>query len=77
MATLLTFVSGAVPVRGLAALKAKQHQLSHRWQRARAQRRKVARITHELEMCTDRELNELGLGRGDIPAVAHGTYRRG
>ena len=52
-------------------------QLSRRWQRAQAQRRETARIIRELETHSDRELAELGLNRGDITAVARGTYRRG
>ena len=51
-------------------------QLNRRWQSALARRRKIAQVVRELETCSDRELAELGLGRGDIVAVAHGTYRR-
>jgi uncharacterized protein YjiS (DUF1127 family) len=51
-------------------------QLNRRWQSALARRRKIARVVRELETCSDRELAELCLGRGDIVAVAHGTYRR-
>lgn len=36
----------------------------------RAQAREVARIRRELREMSDRELNDLGLGRGDIDDVA-------
>ena len=34
------------------------------------------RISKELSMYTDRELQELGFSRNDIPAIAAGHYRR-
>ncbi len=37
-----------------------------------AQRRRIIR---ELSMYTDQELAELGFSRGDIPAVASGSFR--
>lgn len=51
-------------------------QLNTFWQRAQARRRQVSQVVRELEACSDRELAELGLARGDILAVAHGTFRR-
>ncbi len=36
--------------------------------------REIARVTRELSVHTDRELHDMGLTRGDIPAVARGTY---
>jgi uncharacterized protein YjiS (DUF1127 family) len=36
----------------------------------RARRRKQAQIYRELMDCSDRELNELGLSRRDIPQIA-------
>jgi uncharacterized protein YjiS (DUF1127 family) len=53
-----------------------QSQLLLKWQRAKAHRAEVFRITQELAGCTDRQLADLGLYRSDIPAVARGTYRR-
>jgi uncharacterized protein YjiS (DUF1127 family) len=41
---------------------------------AEAQERR--RISKELSMYTDRELQELGFSRNDIPAIAAGHYRR-
>jgi uncharacterized protein YjiS (DUF1127 family) len=52
-------------------------QLSRSWQRTQARRRDIAQVVRELDMYSDRELAELGLGRGDILDVARGTYRRG
>jgi uncharacterized protein YjiS (DUF1127 family) len=42
----------------------------------RAEQRKRARIARELATYTDRELFDLGISRGDIPAIVRGTYRR-
>ena len=42
----------------------------------RAKRAYRARIKLELESYTDRELFDLGIQRGDIPAVLNGTFRR-
>jgi uncharacterized protein YjiS (DUF1127 family) len=41
-----------------------------------AAHRERSRISYELSTYSDRELAELGLGRGEIPAVAAGLYRR-
>lgn len=60
----------------LAAFRNKIGELRLGWQQAKAQRREVARITHELSGYTDRELAELGLSRSDIPEVARGSFRR-
>lgn len=51
-------------------------ELRLEWQQARSQRREIARITHELSGYTGRELADLGLGRGDIPDVALGSFGR-
>ena len=67
---------GMTPARGLAALRDQYYQLRHHWQRARAQRRKAARIARELHTYTDRELADLRLSRSDIPAIASGTFGR-
>ncbi len=42
----------------------------------RERRRERARIARELLSYTDRELFDLGITRGDIPAILDGTYRR-
>jgi uncharacterized protein YjiS (DUF1127 family) len=42
----------------------------------RERRRRRAQITRELLSYTDRELFDLGITRGDIPAIVNGTYRR-
>ena len=76
MTTLLAFVPGSALARGFATLRKKQHQLSHRWHRARVRRQEVSRITRELQRCTDRDLSDLGLCRSDIPSVARRTFRR-
>jgi uncharacterized protein YjiS (DUF1127 family) len=39
-------------------------------------RRERARVARELLSCSNRELFDLGISRGDIPAVVAGTYRR-
>ena len=40
-----------------------------------ARHRAVAEI-QQLYRCTDMELRDIGLNRGDLPAIAKGTYRR-
>jgi uncharacterized protein YjiS (DUF1127 family) len=39
-------------------------------------RRERARIARELFSCSNRELFDLGISSGDIPAIINGTYRR-
>jgi uncharacterized protein YjiS (DUF1127 family) len=72
-----SFGSANAQVRGRAALGAVLRELGMRWQRARAQRQEVARITRELQSYTDRQLTDLGMSRADIPDVARGTFRAG
>jgi uncharacterized protein YjiS (DUF1127 family) len=50
--------------------------LVQRVERALAERRQVRQLAHELQMCSDRELGDMGLSRCDIPAVVNGTYTR-
>lgn len=76
MGILPSIVSSAAPFPGRAAIKAKRDRLVRHWYRSRARRQRVARFTRELQACTNRELSDLGLDRSDIPAVAHGIYRR-
>ena len=75
MAVLSTLLPSTDTFRGAAAFKLRE--LSLKWQRAKAEREQIFRITHELERCSDRDLADLGLSRADIPDVARGTYRRG
>ena len=76
MGILPAIVSSAAPFPGRAALKAKRDRLVRHWYRSRVRRQRIARFTRELQAYTNRELNELGLDRSDIPAVARGTFRR-
>jgi len=39
-------------------------------------RRERARIARELLSCNNRDLFDLGISSGDIPAVIDGSYRR-
>jgi uncharacterized protein YjiS (DUF1127 family) len=59
--------------RGFASAWAR---LAQRVERALAERRQVRQLARELQMCSDRELGDMGLSRGDIPAVVNGTYVR-
>lgn len=77
MTTLSTFLPGTMISRGFDAIRNKRGQLLLNWQRAKAHREEIFRITHELDICSDRDLADLGLCRSEIPAVANGTYRRG
>ncbi len=77
MATLSALLPSTMAFRGVSALKLKQRELSLKWQRAKAERERILRITQELERCDDRHLADLGLSRADIPDVARGTYRHG
>jgi uncharacterized protein YjiS (DUF1127 family) len=56
----------------LARLGARASGLGARW----AARRKVARDLRQLDLCTDRELRDMGLSRSDFPAIIKGVYRR-
>lgn len=75
MAVLSALLPSTVTFRGVAAFKLRE--LSRKWQRAKAEREQIFRITQDLERCSDRHLADLGLSRADIPDVARGTYRRG
>ena len=45
--------------------------------KANAQERALARQTkRELSGLTDRELNDLGIGRSDITSIANGTFHK-
>jgi uncharacterized protein YjiS (DUF1127 family) len=41
-----------------------------------ATRHRAATEIRQLYRCTDRELRDVGLSRGDVPAIINGTYRR-
>lgn len=48
-----------------------------RWAAGRlARRQEIDRIYAELSRMSDRDLADIGIARGDIPAVAEGTWRR-
>lgn len=76
----MTTASGFVPTstlaRGIADFRGRLHRFEIRRQRAAARRREIARITHELESSTDRQLSDIGISRADIASVANGTYGR-
>ncbi len=76
MNTQLTFPSGTQPSGLLAAFRIKLGELRLEWQQARSQRREIARVTHELSICSDRHLADLGFSRADIPDVARGVFSR-
>ncbi len=71
-----TLVPALAPAQGLAAFKVSYQRFLYRHRRAKLRRQQAARIATELEAYSDRELAELGLCRGDIPAVARGTFHR-
>jgi uncharacterized protein YjiS (DUF1127 family) len=56
----------------LARQRARLARLGAAW----AARRKAARDLRQLDLCTDRELSDMGLNRSDFPAIIRGTYRR-
>ena len=47
-------------------------QFLKNWNRGYQQRKAIRRTIKELNQLTDAELNDIGLGRGDIYSVAHG-----
>ena len=47
-------------------------QFLKNWNRGYQQRKAIKRTIKELNQLTDAELNDIGLGRGDIYSVAHG-----
>ena len=55
-----------------ARLRARLAGLGARW----AARRRTARDLRQLDLCTDRELWDMGLTRSDFPAIIKGVYRR-
>lgn len=77
MTTSSAFASAFAPVRSLAGPGTALHQFRLRWQRERAQRQEIGRITRELQGYTDRQLADLGMSRADIPDVARGLFRAG
>ena len=77
MAVLSALLPSTAAFRGVATLKLKQRELRLKWQRAKAEREQIFRITQDLERCSDRHLADIGLSRADIPDVARGTYHRG
>lgn len=47
-------------------------QFLKNWNRGYQQKKAIRRTIKELNQLTDAELNDIGLGRGDIYSVAHG-----
>ena len=76
MTTAFGFAPTSTLTRGIADLRDQLRHLDVRRQRARLRRQEAARIEHELEACTDRQLQDLGIFRSDIASVANGTYSR-
>jgi uncharacterized protein YjiS (DUF1127 family) len=62
--------------REVRAFLARQRARFARLGAAWAARRKTARDLRQLDLCTDRELWDMGLSRSDFPAIIRGTYRR-
>ncbi len=60
----------------LAAFRIKLGELHLQWQQARSRRQEIAQVTHELSICTDRQLADLGFSRSDIPDIARGRHAR-
>ncbi len=67
-------LSGGHPVSGswLSHTGARLHHLREVW----AQRRARAREMRELNLCSDRELWDMGLSRSDLLSIEAGVYRR-
>ena len=76
MSTQLTFSPRSHSTGLLTAFRSKLAELRLEWQQAKAQRQEIARVTHELSLCSDRQLADLGFSRSDIPDVARGSFRR-
>ena len=76
MSTLLTLSPRSHSAGLLAAFRTKLGELRLEWQQAKAQRQEIARVTHELSVCSDRQLADLGFRRSDIPEVARGAFGR-
>lgn len=76
MTTAFGFAPTSTLARVIADLQDQLHHINLRRQRARLRRQEAARIAHELEASTDRQLQDLGIHRSDIAAVANGTYSR-
>ena len=69
--TTQTMTAGTIGLSGVAAWF---KRLNAKIQK----RRQINRTMNELSRLSDRELNDMGLARGDIYAVAHGdpSYKR-
>ena len=61
---------------GFGSLAERWAERRQRFLAWREKRRERARIARELLSYTDRELFDLGISRGDIPAILDGTFRR-
>jgi uncharacterized protein YjiS (DUF1127 family) len=76
MNTQPTFFPRTQSIGLLAAFRIKLGELRLQWEQAMSQRQEIARITHELSICSDRQLADLGFSRSDIPDVARGLFSR-
>ncbi len=76
MNTQPVFFSRTQPAGLLAAFRTKLDELRLQWQQATLQRQEIARVEHELSICSDRQLADLGVRRSDIPDVARGLFSR-
>ena len=63
------FLGFATLIRGIQLLR---QSMAAR----RGERREREQMARELSSYTDRELNEMGFSRADLPMIAAGTYRR-
>ena len=76
MTTAFGFAPTSTLARSIADFQGQLRRLDASRQHTKAWRREVSRITHELDSSTDRQLQDLGISRADITAVANGTYCR-
>jgi len=65
-------ISGGTAGEWFANLGARLRRIGAAW----AARRQLAREIQVLYQISDAELRDMGLSRGDLPAIRNGTYRR-
>jgi uncharacterized protein YjiS (DUF1127 family) len=76
MSILTSAPARPVGFPGIAVMRAAVRDMLQRRAQLRAKRRAADQVFRELQAYTDRQLLDLGLDRGDIGAVARGTYNR-
>ena len=66
------------PIQALSRLLKGLFTLIADWHKAYKRYKAVKKTINELRALTDAELNDIGIGRGDIKAIAHGdpTHKR-